>query len=93
MDIFLKDPEATLDYGIDWGEGYLQEGESLSASSWSIFPGSGLTIDSEPPFGASQATVFVTGGTVGHIYQLTNRIVTDQGRTDERSLTIRIKNR
>lgn len=93
MDIYLKDPAATLDYGIDWGAGYLQDGESLSESSWSIFPSGGLAIDSEPPVSSTQATVFVTGGTVGHIYQLTNRIVTDQGRTDERSLTIRIKDR
>lgn len=91
---FLKDPDATLDYVIDWSVSYLMSGELITASSWSILPQEAvndLSIDTIPPVASGVTTVFVTGGIAGKIYQLTNRITTDQGRTDERSITIRVE--
>lgn len=91
MQLHVKDPGATLDYSINWGSGYLQSGETLSSSSWTAFPGE-LTLSGASNT-ASIATVSVAGGTAGQLYQLTNRITTSQGRTDERSLTLRVEQR
>ncbi len=91
MSVYVKDPAAVLDYSINWGGGYLQSGETLSSSIWTIFPadmtqsGAGNT--------ASTASITVSGGVAGQLYQLTNRISTSQGRTDERSITIRVEQR
>jgi len=91
---FLKDPNAVIDYAIDWSESYLAIGEQITASSWFILPQGALNdlvVDTMPPIVSGVASVFITGGISGKIYQLTNRITTDQGRTDERSITIRIE--
>ena len=91
---FLKDPAAVIDYSIDWSVAYLASGELITASSWFILPQGAvndLGIDHIPLPIAGMTTVFVTGGIAGKIYQLTNRITTDQGRSDDRSITIRIE--
>jgi len=91
---FLKDPDAVLDYVIDWSDDYLDIGELITASSWFILPQGAindLAVDNVPPPVAGMARIFVAGGISGKIYQLTNRITTDQGRTDERSITIGIE--
>jgi len=91
MQAYVKDPGATLDYSINWGGGYLQSGESLSSSIWTIFP-TDMT-QSSASNTASTASITVSGGSAGQIYQLSNRITTSQGRTDERSITIRVEQR
>ncbi len=91
---FLKDPNTTLDYVIDWSVSYLLSTEQITASSWFILPqgqSNDLAVDTIPPPISGVTTVFVTGGIAGKLYQLTNRITTDQGRTDEKSITIRVE--
>ncbi|MCK5425832.1 MAG: hypothetical protein KAI89_10685 [Emcibacter sp.] len=91
---FLKDPAATIDYTIDWSASYLLSGELITASSWTILPQGAindLSIDTILPIVSGVATIFITSGIAGKTYQLTNRITTDQGRTDERSITIRVE--
>ena len=91
---FLKDPDAVIDYTIDWSENYLAATEQVNDSNWSVSPEGAvndMTVDTVMPVTSGVATAFVTGGIAGKIYQLTNRITTDQGRTDERSITIRIE--
>ena len=91
---YMKDPEAVIDYSIDWQAGYLLVGEQITASSWFIMPQgavSDLAIDQIPAIIAGVASVFVKSGVAGKSYQLTNRITTNQGRTDERSLTIKVE--
>lgn len=91
MQFHVKDPGAALDYSINWGGGYLQAGETLSSSSWLVSPNE-LTLSGAGIL-AGLATVTVSGGVVGRIYQLSNRVTTSQGRTDERSITIRVEQR
>jgi hypothetical protein len=43
--------------------------------------------------GGTVTTVWLSGGVAGTDYLVTVRIVTDGGRTDERSLTIRVRQR
>lgn len=37
MTFLLKDPEAVLDYAVDWGAEYLS-GDVLTESSWTVSP-------------------------------------------------------
>ena len=37
MTLLLKDPEATLDYSVDWGAEYLS-GDALAQSDWTVSP-------------------------------------------------------
>ena len=84
-----KDPDATLDWVWDWNE-WLDEGETISSSEF--FTTVGLVVDSNS-FTTKTATVWLSGGTAGQVYKVTNRITTSSGRTDDRSVTIRVVER
>lgn len=86
---FIKDPDATLDYRFDWSA-WLAGGETITTSTFTA--SAGITIQSSTA-AATNTTVWLTGGRQGTPYRITNRIVTSQNRTDDRSLTIRIKDR
>lgn len=83
-----KDPSAVLDYAINW-EMWL-DGDTISTSTWTAEDG--ITIDSSSN-STTLTTVWLSGGTANTTYTVTNRIVTAAGRTDERSLYIRVKQR
>jgi len=87
---FVKDPEAILDYGVNWGPWL--NGDEISSSSWTVE--SPLVI---VPASDSKTTtttrVFVSGGDLGAEYDLINTIVTTGSRTDERTLKIRVRDR
>ncbi|WP_417319833.1 hypothetical protein [Emcibacter sp.] len=93
MPVYLKDPSAVIDFSIDWSGDYLQDGEQIVSSNWSLFPdeAQGLQVDQEMIPDEGLTAVFVAGGQSGVIYRLTNHISTNQGRSDERSLTIRVE--
>ena len=94
MTLVLKDPEAVLDYAIDWGAEYLSAGELLADSSWSVVPsGAGALAIVGSDHDHQRTTVKAGGGTAGGIYRLVNSIVTGAGRTDERSFVVRVENR
>lgn len=85
----IKDPNARLDFGRDWSA-WLEDTETIVDSTW-LAP-DGLTIET-PSVSGGKTIVWVTGGTVGQSYRLTNRITTSAGRIDDRSLTIHITER
>lgn len=93
MTLLLKDPEATLDYSVDWGEDYLT-GDVLTESSWNVGPAEagGVTIVGNQ-FDLLVSTVQVAGGIAGRIYRLTNHVVTAEGREDSRSIVLRVEKR
>lgn len=84
-----KDPNAVLDWVWDWNE-WLDDGETISTSSFIVTVG--ITVNSTSHT-TKTATVWLSGGTAGQVYQVTNRIVTSAGRTDDRSITIRVTER
>jgi len=84
--ICLKRPGAKLDYGVDWSRELAQHGDTISQSEWSAEP-DGLTLEGDA-HNATETTVWVSGGQIGTHYEITNRIVTAQGRIDERSIGI-----
>ncbi|NUR45277.1 MAG: hypothetical protein HOP91_03835 [Sphingomonas sp.] len=94
MTLLMKDPAAVLDYAIDWGAQYLDQGDLLADSSWSVEPDEpgGVNIVSSL-FGDSISTVQAGGGLPGRLYRLANRVVTQSGRTDERSIMLRVEKR
>lgn len=87
---YLKDPNAVLDYGFDWGTDGWLGADTIATSTWTV--PAGLTSEATTNT-ATTATVWLSGGTAGQVYEVTNRIVTAAGRTDERSFTIRVENR
>ena len=86
MDTFVKDPDAVLDYKVNWAA-WLGI-DTIINSSWSA--PEGINVDSNE-FDADETVVWVSGGTVGTSYVLTNHITTLGGRQDDRSIKIKIK--
>ena len=88
MTTFRKDPEAVLDYHVDWSD-WLGI-DTIFSSSWSC-DDSGITIDSDSAT-ATVTTVWLSGGTVDEEYEVVNHIVTTAGREEDKTLTIRMRN-
>lgn len=86
---FIKDPNARLDYVIDWSPWLAPNGDSISSASAPGVP-AGITVTSTTWTATSTAT-WIEGGSVGSSYDITVRIVTVGGRTDDRTITIVIK--
>lgn len=84
MTTFIKDPDARLDYGVDW-TAWLN-GDTITASEWIV--AAGLTADT-PADDGEIATIWLSGGTAGTDYEATSRITTAAGRIDDRTITIR----
>jgi len=89
MTTYIKDPQSVLDYGFDWSD-WLDTGDTVSTSTWNV--PTGITEDSDSNTGTT-TTVWLSGGTVGKKYKITNRMVTADGRTVDRSFYVRIENR
>lgn len=91
LPVILKDPNANLDYQIDWSDWL--GADTISASTWTVAsPAGGLTA------GLSTLTnvttkVWLSGGTAGQVVRVTNRITTSGGRIDERSFNVRLAER
>ena len=94
MNYYLKDPGASIDYSFDWSAGYLANGQTVSASVWSVSPleTSGVSVLGTFATGL-QTSAQVAGGVTGRVYRLTNRVTFSDGRSDERSLTVRVEDR
>ncbi len=86
---FVKDPDAVLDYTFDWTR-WLASDETISTSTVTV--SAGLTKNSDSKT-TKMVTAWVSGGASGQPYTITSHIVTNQGRTDERTITIRVTNR
>ena len=85
---FIKDPSAILDYEFDWSE-WLGS-DTITTST--VTAASGMTVASSAAT-STVVTAWLSGGTAGQEYAVTNRIVTAAGRTDERMITIRVMDR
>lgn len=90
-----KDPDAVLDYGMDWSQ-WLNTGDTISSATWSVTAPTGdgdpIAVDSDSET-TTVATAIVSGGTVGNQYDLTCRIVTAAGLTDDRTIRVTVVNR
>lgn len=89
MNIASKGPEEDLDWTEDWTA--FLDGDTISASSWECNP-PGLEIHSLSRTDV-QTTVWLRGGELGKMYELSNTITTAAGREAERSLFVLVENR
>jgi hypothetical protein len=86
MSSFNKDPDAVLDYTVDWSD-WLGT-DTISASTFTAE--SGLTVDSSTNT-TTTTTVWLSDGTVGSAYRVVNHITTVAGREEDKTITIKIK--
>jgi hypothetical protein len=86
MSDFIKDPDAVLDYSVDWAAWL--DTDTIATSVWSS--PEGMTVVDTTNV-ATSATVWLSGGTVGMRYRITNHIVTAAGRENDRTISIRVQ--
>lgn len=86
---FSKDSDAVLDYRVDWSA-WLPEADTISASTWTA--DAGITIDSSS-FTDTSTTVWLSGGTVTEVYNVVNHITTADGREEDQTIIIQIRER
>lgn len=88
---FLHDPTAVLDYVVDW-TAWLASGETISVSTWTVPAGITQTTPA-PSTNGTKDTIWLTGGTIGTEYTITNHITTTAGRQNERSFVVSVVDR
>ena len=97
---YLKDPSAVLDWAFDWKP--LTHGAPGATSDWlatgetianhTITADTGLKVDSSAE-NNGKITVWLSGGTAGQNYKVACKITTSAGRTDERTIWIKVVER
>ena len=85
-----KDPEAVLDYTFDWTEWLDDVVDTISTRVASA--DAGIVVDSSAIVG-KKVTIWLSGGTAGTTYRVECKITTVGGRTDERSIWIKVVER
>jgi len=86
IEVFLKDPSDRTDYGFDWTDWLA--GDTISASAWTL--PTGLT-DYSDSNTTTSTTIWITGGTHGTDYLITNQITTAGARIKQRSIKIMVR--
>ncbi|MFY8163269.1 MAG: hypothetical protein ACOVKC_03430 [Brevundimonas sp.] len=84
----LKDPVSILDYEIDW-ETWLDV-DTILTSNFTVE--AGLTKASQS-LTATKGIVWLSGGTLGETYLVSNTITTAGGRTENREFRVLIANK
>lgn len=89
-----KDPAEVLDFEVDWQGPHpgpaLEAAETILASSFEV--PAGITLDSDSST-ATTATAWLSGGTAGEAYKVTNEITTSAGRTLVFSFKVWVRDR
>ena len=85
---FVKDPQATTDYSIDWTAPLTAAGDTIATSSWTTDAGVAIA---KSTYTGYVATAFVSGGTVGSSYSVTNTITTAGGLTLAQNFIVKIQ--
>jgi len=88
--LFYKDPDAELDYAVDWST-WLATGENIS--TYVVTADSSLITISTHSISSAVVTAWLSGGNVGQTYNVSVKVVTSGSRTDERSFKVKIKER
>lgn len=91
-DPFIKDPDARLDYAVSWAAWLAEVSDTLATSAWTIITAATvppLVLDSDVS-NTTIATVWLSGGKAGTKYALRNRVTTAGGRTDDRTVYVKV---
>ncbi len=87
MGNLVIDPDDTnLDFKADWAV-WLQDGDTISTSTWVVPAGLSKVTDDKY---STYNVIWLdgSGATVGTVYEVVNRIVTVLGRTEDQTLLI-----
>lgn len=88
--VIPKSPGATLDYYLNWADWLAKAGnDTLDTAEVTA---TGVTVDSYDIVG-TRVRAWVSGGAAGTTASLTFRVTTAGGRTDSRSVYLKIKAR
>ena len=86
---YTKDPSAILDWAFDWTD-WLAAAETIADHT--ITADTGITVGSSTK-DTGVVTVWLSGGTAGINYKVACLITTSAGRTDERTIWIKVVDR
>lgn len=87
----IKDPDAVLDFPVDWSS-WLPDGDTIESAT--VTAETGIVVDSFSVVNSGTAVVaWLSGGTTDERYVVTYHIVTVEGREDDRSITVVIRER
>ena len=86
---FVKDPDATLDYLVDWTDQLVTGDYIISAA---VSADIGIVLHAQT-FTSATHTIWLRGGTVDTRYKARSKIWTQGGRVDERSITLIVRER
>lgn len=85
-----KDPDATLDYLFDWTQYLAPITDTITDAEFIVDTPLVLDRQELDPDGKI-AVAWISGGTVGETHRVTCRITTAEGRIDDRSIFLKIK--
>lgn len=86
-----KDPNAVLDYEWDFGPWLLPFTDTIS--SHSVFITSGDVVVNSSSHTTTTVTAWLSGGTVDTDAEVTARVTTAQGRSDDRTIRLEVRQR
>lgn len=86
-----KDPQATLDYGMDWSR-WLAEDEDIIVQQVTATGDLPITLPRILP-GGKEVAWRLSGGAAGQDYFVTVRIDTSSGQRDERTIRVPVRER
>ncbi|HSC89615.1 MAG TPA: hypothetical protein VLC09_20170 [Polyangiaceae bacterium] len=97
MKTFTKDPDAILDYSVDWSS-WLLPGEQIAEAAWEVTGGTGLELgtgDRSANHDETSAWCWLSGGTVDTGYTVRCRVTTtaSPARVDDRSFRVSVQER
>lgn len=81
-----KDPDAKLDYQIDWAAWLA--GDTIQSVAWTIPAGITSPTTSNT---TTTTTIWLQGGTAGSYYEVSCKITTAAGRIEERSFGVEVQ--
>jgi hypothetical protein len=85
----VKDPNAVLDYVVDWSAWLEKSSNDIISSVVWVVP-AGIT-KSSTAFDTTTATVWLSGGSLNKVYTITCRMTTVGGRTEDYSFEVSIQ--
>ncbi len=86
---WVHDPDESLDYPLDWSRELAESGDSIISSTWTAAGDGELMLDPTVPSDTATA-IWLSGGTAGTTYYLTNHITTDSAPPREFERTVRV---
>lgn len=87
----IHDPSAILDYPLDWSA-WLPAGDTIVSAE--VTAPDDITVAPDPEIvGGTKVVAWLSGGVDRINYDVTYHIVTAQGRQDDRSITLVVRER